>query len=321
MLFVRKLSTIVFVFTMFLSKHAFADFEGCAMAMLTQLQKDEALLNQMDQRLADANLLVAGHGVCGPTCMFNLFQVIRLETGVQIGLSNGVEQIKKFYFDFKKIGKPDIRTGVESDNLAEYIRSEIANSDVKATVEVKKDRIKINDLVLPNQKIILTISELNQKGGHAVIFKGVDSIKKKIVIVDPNFPLTDTELSYTESDDLIHLSAPELFDRYEFRNAYISSSITVSNLKLRRPFTQAQSDIQNKVSEKVAGLGAIGFNLTHYRGGLLRVFYFNGNYIEGILEDYHYDGTEDGIVLDFRVDRRLNSVKMGNIRSIQFVPR
>ena len=316
MSFYRQLTLTIVVISFFFDKLAFAEFEGCAMAMMTQLQKNELLLNQMDSKLLSANLAIGGHGICGPTCMYNMFQTIKMETGIQIGMSDGVEEIRKFYFDAKAQRKPDIRTGVEIDDLAEYIQSEIRNSGVSAKVEVVRSPLKINEFIKPDRRVILSLSDTQSQGSHAVLLKAVDVQSKKMLIIDPNYPLTDTELSYTDNEGLLQVTAPELMTRYEWKNAYLSSATFITEIKVRAPKTEERTNQEQVISERISQLGVQGFSLSYYREEKLRVFYFNGNHVEGILEDYHDDGSDIGIVLDFKISGKLTSIQMRNIKNI-----
>lgn len=246
MILSKTLKLLVFLLLLG-SSLALAERKGCSWYLLDQLQQDKLLFNQTDIGLKVRNLTVEaeGAGLCGPTCAINLFSMLDQQGHSIPFKKNPVEEVQKLYSETLAQKNKDIRYGMHSIELYNYIRNAVPESIEMKIVELNSKKALLPTELDPDMHMILTVRGVRPSGtetGHFVLVKGFDHEAKTITIADPNVPNSDTVISYevqkitggTYNNFTLLVKGDAFLQKYDWKFAFVSNIISIKNVQVVR---------------------------------------------------------------------------------------
>lgn len=189
------------------------------------LTQTKSLLNQMDPRLGEMGLLKEGGGLCGPTCLANVYAVkdsLVSQRTSQYWAQNSpqlVRDILRKYHDhmlsIKELPIMDPREGTftqyymsEGSKILQEMGITARNLDIKSPTHIFHLLKTRDSIILGNASFV----EKNIGAQHAIIILGVDANNNRLVIADPNHPNQILVTPYTQVNLRIRFTLwPDLY--------------------------------------------------------------------------------------------------------------
>lgn len=179
----------------------------CIDESLEDLLFERTLVSQLDPRFAEAGIKTSNRGLCGQTCILNLMRALERATGASLPLAgNALTSMKQLFAD-------SAAKGIDLKNRGWFVDLKHALDDqfeqvphLQAKVQLYSSNhgagFDIDDVDQPGRASLIAVrwkDPASEKTvGHVLLVKRISREKKRIYVIDPNFPRQELSVDYVE---------------------------------------------------------------------------------------------------------------------------